>query len=526
MKRRVFIVMLALVLVVGLVACSSSNSSNGSSQHAGNDKSGDNPSGNKYTVSMFTGVWGNTPDPTQGTGLQKIDNKFNIDFKPQYVPMGQASQKMSVLMASGNFPDMVGLGGADANFFKWAKAGAFLPLNQYIDKYPVFKKIPQRIWKAVSFNGKIYGIPQYFPTKYGNTPIIRKDWLDKLGLKMPTNYDELLKVADAFTTQDPNGDDKQDTYGLVDSKGPDFWASMGSYWGGSWDHKNSKGQYIPGAISNASKQRIQFLHDAYQHGDMPKDWPVQTYKDARKLFWGGHAGIYYDSTPGHSTLFAELAQADPNAVVVPIYPFKSPNGHAAYNGLSGWYMMYALNAKLKSDPGKVDRILSTLNYMATFIPSKDQNPNNPRFDWKNGGVGKGYSYKNNTVNLLDSGINDRPIALLPFTPWAPNDSALDITSKATNPMMKKFAEASVKMWSTPGLTYLGMMNSIHSNLYNTKYWAIQPKLMDEQTKMIVGDEPISNWDKMVQNFLKSGGQQVIDDVNQKIKAAGVKPQFK
>ena len=78
------------------------------------------------------------------------------------------------------------------------KQGAFLPLNEYIDDYPTLKMVPKEVWNAVTVDGKIYAIPKYYPKNYLPTPIIRKDWLDKLGLEMPANYEELKEVAVAF----------------------------------------------------------------------------------------------------------------------------------------------------------------------------------------------------------------------------------------------------------------------------------------------------------------------------------------
>ena len=44
--------------------------------------------------------------------------------------------------------------------------------------------------------------------------LVRKDWLDKLGLAAPTTLDELYDVLYAFTYNDPDGNGKNDTYGL------------------------------------------------------------------------------------------------------------------------------------------------------------------------------------------------------------------------------------------------------------------------------------------------------------------------
>ncbi|MFC4138456.1 MULTISPECIES: ABC transporter substrate-binding protein [unclassified Microbacterium] len=64
--------------------------------------------------------------------------------------------------------------------------------------------------KAV--DGKTYGIPY---SAQANALYVNKEWLDKLGLEAPTNWDELVAVAEAFTKQDPDGNGKDDTYGLA-----------------------------------------------------------------------------------------------------------------------------------------------------------------------------------------------------------------------------------------------------------------------------------------------------------------------
>ena len=53
---------------------------------------------------------------------------------------------------------------------------------------------------AITLDGKIYGLPM-MGNGYDEVPVmfIRQDWLDNLGLKMPTTIEELKEVARAFT---------------------------------------------------------------------------------------------------------------------------------------------------------------------------------------------------------------------------------------------------------------------------------------------------------------------------------------
>ncbi len=486
------------------------------------------PAAEKYEISMFKGIWASVP-PNDGEGLKAINERFNVDLKPQFVPMGEAEQKLSVLMASGDLPDIVGFESASTNFYQWAGQGAFLPLNEYFEsgEYESLGLIPESILAKLSIDGKIYAIPQYFRVKYRNAPLIRKDWLDKLGLSMPTNYSELLAAAKAFTEQDPDGNGQKDTYGFAMSGGIDNEMSMGAYYdSGTWLHKNEKGQLLPGTISEGSKERVQFLRDAYAGGYVHKDWPIMTYQDARNMFWTGKAGIYYEGTPGGKGLFEQLAAADPSAVLEPLPPFVAPDGSQGYQGLPGFYMFHSLSAELADEPDKVKRIFEMTDYFATFIPAEQSNPDNPEYDWKYGGLGKGYDFVDGKMVTTDDMLPNRPVTYFQTAEWAPNDEAVDMSSRISTPLQQAFVDKSVEMWSKPNFVYIDPTMSVNSELMNTKYWELHTVMIDEMTKMIIGDQPMDAWGPMVDNFLKNGGQDIIDDVNQKVAEAGLEPHWR
>ena len=63
---------------------------------------------------------------------------------------------------------------------------------------------------------EVITIPATVPKASGMSQMwIRQDWLDKLGLEPPKNLEELKKVARAFIEQDPDGNGKKDTMGIV-----------------------------------------------------------------------------------------------------------------------------------------------------------------------------------------------------------------------------------------------------------------------------------------------------------------------
>ena len=124
----------------------------------------------------------------------------------------------NLLMASGNLPDIVGgdvTGGLKDDFIRYGMEGAFMPLDdlikenapnlkRFFDEHPIVRQ-------AISApDGHIYFIPYVPEGEFSRAWFIRRDWLDKLGLKVPENVDELYAVLKAFREKDPNGNGKKD----------------------------------------------------------------------------------------------------------------------------------------------------------------------------------------------------------------------------------------------------------------------------------------------------------------------------
>jgi putative aldouronate transport system substrate-binding protein len=104
---------------------------------------------------------------------------------------------------------------------QYVKSGLIIPLNDLIDKYApnikaFMKRYPQYKEILTLPDGKIYSIGTALASRYAYMGImIRKDWLDKLGLKMPNTLEDWYKTAIAFVKDDPNGNGKADELGMI-----------------------------------------------------------------------------------------------------------------------------------------------------------------------------------------------------------------------------------------------------------------------------------------------------------------------
>ena len=124
-------------------------------------------------------------------------------------------QQKNATLASGDIADvnLNGYGAVDA----YQYPGMLEDLSKDLDKLPnvkaFFKQKPEAEKFSADTKGKIYSIATGRGKSYSGTGqhmLINKAWLDKLGLQVPTTWDELENVLKAFKTQDPNGNGQAD----------------------------------------------------------------------------------------------------------------------------------------------------------------------------------------------------------------------------------------------------------------------------------------------------------------------------
>jgi putative aldouronate transport system substrate-binding protein len=237
----------------------------------------------KYKISAMSILYGAAP-PVDGTGKKAIEERYNITY--DYIPVasGEYNNKLGVTFASGDTPDLVLFPFFDPIYFNAVNSDQFLPLEKYFadsKNYPNLAKIPADTLNLLKLNGHIYGVPRLRGVP-GKTMTIRKDWLDKLGLKVPTTYDELYAVMKAFKEKDPDGNGKDDTYGTsigVDTNyiiGVD--AMMDSTKAGpgiqAWV-EDGKGGIVPSEFAPNNKLSLAYLAKLYKDGIIPKDFPIR-----------------------------------------------------------------------------------------------------------------------------------------------------------------------------------------------------------------------------------------------------------
>mgnify|MGYP001204728500 CR=1 FL=1 len=152
------------------------------------------------------------------------EQQDGIHIEWEVVPVGAGPERLALTLASGDLPDIfLQMSIAPATQAVYGGQGLFLPLNHLIEEYGVntkamFATSPQIEPLITTPDGIIYGLPKHnecFHCYYAQKAWINIEWLDALGLDMPTTTEEFVDVLTAFKDGDPNGNGIADEIPLV-----------------------------------------------------------------------------------------------------------------------------------------------------------------------------------------------------------------------------------------------------------------------------------------------------------------------
>lgn len=130
-------------------------------------------------------------------------------------------EKMNLCIGSGTIPEMMNVN--VTQYRALLKYDMIQPLNQYFEDYASDKlkgyveSGGEELKKCITNDkGEMMAIPApSMMVGEMNEMWIRQDWLDNLGLEVPRTWDEMAAVAEAFVTQDPDGNGEDDTIGIL-----------------------------------------------------------------------------------------------------------------------------------------------------------------------------------------------------------------------------------------------------------------------------------------------------------------------
>ncbi|CAI6018281.1 extracellular solute-binding protein [Cohnella sp. JJ-181] len=233
-------------------------------------------------------------------GLYKqLEKATGTRVKFQHPEAAEFEEQFSLMMATGELPDVVYTNWADNYPDKAIQEGKILRLNEIIEEYApnlsrLLKEKPH-IKKAItSAEGNIY----MFPAIADDPQIfvyhglmVRKDWLDRLNLKPPGTIGDWERMLIAFRDGDPNGNGERDEvpffYRQTDMESS--YPFIGAY-GITTGMYHEGGTVKYGPMQPAFKSYLTLMNKWYEEGLIDRDYLTSDTKVRDGLMLGDRLG--------------------------------------------------------------------------------------------------------------------------------------------------------------------------------------------------------------------------------------------
>lgn len=294
-------------------------------------------------VTMKLGI-SYTSDPSFSfVGSETVENNAWMDLYREHninpeilyeVDSSQADTKLSTAIMSGDYPDIITSTGNE--YQNYVESGVIADITEAYEKYASDELKEYMNYddgmalESVTVDGKLYGLPRVTdPQASAYVMWIRQDWLDNLGLSIPTTMEELKEVAHAFTYDDPDGNGQNDTYGLaIDGvnilnggvgDASSIFAAYDSWLGsnGLTYIEGEDGDIVWGGSNiEGTKEALTLLRDMYEDGSLAKDFITMDSNSVFDEAGSGRCGIWFGPNWGAMNPAIQATQADANCHIV------------------------------------------------------------------------------------------------------------------------------------------------------------------------------------------------------------------
>ncbi len=453
-----------------------------------------------------------------------LEKKNDVKLVIESPPDANYSERLEIVLASGQYPDMIAFPEpTDATFISAIKKGKIISLNKYLEHAPnIMKYTLDTSWDALKSvgDGNIYAIPRSTVMR-ADGYWVRKDWLANVGLSVPedgvVSLSEFTEILKRFTENDPDGNGERDTYGLgyyLNDEG--YLEPPVSFPFGLLGWQKHSGKYAcmdekycreHHHYENALAYAAELFHNGYLD---PSCFTVKS-AAAVNRFYTGKVGVL----PGFSlhTAFALniMKEYNPNADITYITAIKDQNGDTkgtmAGNGI---YWAWGIS----SSAAKPEKIVSMLDWILS-----DEG-------WETSKLGlEGYNYTINEYGekepvRADNGRRVRVSTGTIFLRRA-NDVDIYMIPSETGEMMP--AQSLCEAWLqhcvdnfVPGLD-AGYTPSV---ITERKFAEANQELSLIIAKVISGELPVSSYSSQLNKWYASGGDTYVQDMNQYIEKKG------
>lgn len=254
-----------------------------------------------YWLEMPNGAATHVSNASEIAMYKEMEKLTGVKVTFIHPPAGQAAEKFNLMMASKEFPD--------AMEYNWTKyqGGAtkavsdkvLLPLNDLMEEHApnlakIMKENPVVAKEATTMNGEYYGFHAINLNQdlvYGGL-VVRKDWLDDLGLQPPETVEEWEVMLRAFKEEKGAEAPLSLMAGhfITASCNPHFTTAFGI---GEGYFINEDGKVCYGPYEDVYKDYLTLMNRWYEEGLLDREFATINGSAANTRMLEGQSGATY-----------------------------------------------------------------------------------------------------------------------------------------------------------------------------------------------------------------------------------------
>ena len=428
-----------------------------------------------------------TTNPDDVNHIQRIEDAMKakgIDVDLQLVDLPGASyaDALGVMLLSGDIPDVIYFQGGDQ---KMAEQGILEDLRPWIEKYPNLKAA---LWPHNVARLENYPYLLYIYTPRAPQPVMRTDWLEKLGMAPPQTVEDYKKLFEAIRDGDLDGNGQNDTLGVTGYANTNELDSIFNQAFGvtqTW-MKDASGAYIHSRVSDAEKAKLTYYADLAANGLFDKEYVTNTFDVKEDKFYTGKAGVIFASSPEVVDIYyGKMAQAHPGATIT-LTKLPLPKGPGGQGLQALDVSKEARGWAIASTSQHKEEAAALLDFMAS--------PEGQVLD-RLGFEGREYTKSGDTITFTPA-ISTWYARFFVAANWKPPD---DWKSQAAQDHLSttlgSFTADNIFVWPAD---YAADIDATE-NVYRS--WV---------AKFITGEATMDQWDQYVQEWYAAGGQRLTD----------------
>ncbi|GIO92242.1 MULTISPECIES: extracellular solute-binding protein [Paenibacillus] len=516
-KRASTFLILGTMCIVLLASCSSTKSSGGTdstnSSTAAPPASASSGSQEAYKLNIMLPIFKTNYPKDDSPVAAELEKLTGTDIHFEWVPNASYADKFNITLASGNLPKIIYVPDSKGpSFVSAVKSGAFWDLTDKLKNYPNLSQASEIILNNSSINGRTYGV--YRGRELGRNGVYyRKDWLENVGLEEPKTIDEFYDMLKAFKEKDPDGNGKDDTYGLVMVKWTAGWGAgfdQIKLWFGApnvWGEKD--GQLVPEFEYDEYFEALKFMKKLYDEKLVNQDFAVMDSAKWTDPLVNGQAGVIIDVVDGAARVDDKIKAAnaaagkDSREHYMDVFgAVAGPDEQIRTLPTSGFAGLLAIPKSSVKTEEEVDRILKFLDQL-----------NEPELQTLTSFGLEGVHYtkiddqtleRSTDAVLLESEVE----GLNQMVPYIPEGKGLQV---AQTPLRLKQTEVQLKNRET---IVANPAEPFISEVYSQKGQQLGNIINDARIKFIVGQIDEQGWRDAIELWKKSGGDDYVKEINE------------